>query len=70
MIDRFKLHIASKFENFKEQKLLLALSGGLDSSVLLDLLCQLEIDFSVAHCNFDLCADASEANAAFCAQSA
>ena len=68
MIDRFKLHIASKFENFKEQKLLLALSGGLDSSVLLDLLCQLEIDFSVAHCNFDLRADASEADAVFCAK--
>ena len=68
MIDRFKLHIASKFENFKEQKLLLAFSGGLDSRVLLDLLCQLEIDFSVAHCNFDLRADASEADALFCAQ--
>ena len=68
MIDRFKLHIASKFQNFKEQKLLLAFSGGLDSRVLLDLLCQLEIDFSVAHCNFDLRADASEADALFCAQ--
>ena len=68
VIDRFKLHIASKFQNFKEQKLLLAFSGGLDSRVLLDLLCQLEIDFSVAHCNFDLRADASEADALFCAQ--
>ncbi|MDB9836450.1 tRNA lysidine(34) synthetase TilS [Flavobacteriaceae bacterium] len=68
MIDRFKLHIASKFQNFKEQKLLLAFSGGLDSRVLLDLLCQLEIDFSVAHCNFDLRADASEADALFCAR--
>ena len=68
MIDRFKLHIASKFQKIKEQKLLLAFSGGLDSRVLLDLLCQLEIDFSVAHCNFDLRADASEADALFCAR--
>ena len=59
VIDHFKLHIANKFQNFKEQKLLLAFSGGLDSRVLLDLLCQLEIDFSVAHCNFNLRADAS-----------
>ena len=68
VIDHFKLHIANKFQNFKEQKLLLAFSGGLDSRVLLDLLCQLEIDFSVAHCNFNLRADASEADALFCAQ--
>ena len=68
VIDHFKLHIANKFQNFKEQKLLLAFSGGLDSRVLLDLLCRLEIDFSVAHCNFNLRADASESDALFCAQ--
>ena len=68
VINRFKLHIANKFENFNDQRLLLAFSGGLDSRVLLELLCQAQIKFSVAHCNFDLRADASEADAHFCAQ--
>lgn len=68
VINRFKLHIANKFENFNEQRLLLAFSGGLDSRVLLELLCQSQIKFSVAHCNFGLRADASEADAHFCTQ--
>ena len=63
----FKLHIDKEFNNFCDQKLLLALSGGLDSRVLLDLLHQNNISFSVAHCNFDLRADASEKDTVFCA---
>lgn len=65
--DHFKLHINKKFNNFCDQKLLLAFSGGLDSRVLLDLLHQNNIPISVAHCNFGLRADASEKDAVFCA---
>lgn len=45
--------------------LLLACSGGVDSVVLFDLLVQLNYEFSVAHCNFGLRADASDADAEF-----
>ncbi len=65
MIERFRLHIDKKFNGFQNQKLLLALSGGLDSMVLLNLLAENKIDFSVAHCNFNLRGDESEADALF-----
>tara|TARA_B100000767_G_scaffold267230_1_gene285671 strand:+ start:4195 stop:5499 length:1305 start_codon:yes stop_codon:yes gene_type:complete len=65
--NHFKLHINKKFNNFCDQKLLLAFSGGLDSRVLLYLLHQNKIPFSVTHCNFGLRADASEKDAVFCA---
>ena len=38
----------------KEQKLLLAISGGVDSVVLLDVLLKLGYDVTLAHCNFNL----------------
>ena len=38
----------------KKSKILLAVSGGVDSMVLFDLLCNLNIEFEVAHCNFSL----------------
>lgn len=40
--------------NAKENKYLLAISGGVDSMVLLDLFRQTSTQFSVAHCNFQL----------------
>lgn len=40
--------------------MLLAHSGGVDSSVLADLLLSMSVDFSVAHCNFQLRGVASE----------
>ena len=39
---------------FKSKKILLAHSGGIDSSVLANILNDLKIDFSIAHCNFQL----------------
>ena len=67
VIDRFKLHIAKNFKGFKNQNLVLAFSGGVDSRVLFDLLLKSKIDFSVAHCNFNLRATASDQDAIFCA---
>ncbi|WP_313806012.1 tRNA lysidine(34) synthetase TilS [Flavobacterium sp.] len=54
MLSKFQNHINQKLSFLKEKKLLLAVSGGVDSMVLLHLLKQSEIGFSVAHCNFNL----------------
>ncbi len=48
-----------------DQKLLLAHSGGVDSSVLAELLLVNKIPFAVAHCNFQLRAEASDADEQF-----
>ena len=48
-----------------DQKLLLAHSGGVDSSVLAQLLLEECISFAVAHCNFQLRAGASDADEEF-----
>jgi len=65
VIDRFKLNINKKFKKFRTQKLLLAISGGLDSRVLLHLFSQCKLDFGVAHCNFGLRGEESDADAKF-----
>jgi tRNA(Ile)-lysidine synthase len=48
------------------QRVLLAYSGGLDSSVLLHLLVRLHIPVSAAHCNFSLRGEESDLDEAFC----
>ena len=54
MFQKFQNHINSNLSFLKEKKLLLAVSGGIDSMVLVHLCHQLKLDFSVAHCNFQL----------------
>ena len=54
MLTKFKNHIQSNFPTLKDQKLLLAISGGIDSMVLLHLFHELDFNISVAHCNFML----------------
>lgn len=54
MLDQFKQHITKKFPELLSGKTLLAVSGGVDSMVLLDLFRQLKLEFCVAHCNFQL----------------
>ena len=49
----------------KEAKLLVGVSGGADSSVLLHLLWRLHYDVVVAHCNFHLRGEESDADALF-----
>lgn len=54
MIEKFKIHIKENFSFLENQKLFLAVSGGLDSMVLLHLFAQLDHYFAVLHCNFKL----------------
>ena len=49
----------------KKDKLLLAVSGGADSAVLLDLCARAGYQFSIAHCNFQLRGEESDRDEAF-----
>jgi len=54
MKDTLQNHIENEISFLKQKKLLLAVSGGLDSMVLLHLFQELRYDISIAHCNFQL----------------
>tara|TARA_R110001592_G_scaffold20317_9_gene82665 strand:- start:5472 stop:6782 length:1311 start_codon:yes stop_codon:yes gene_type:complete len=54
MLQKFKEHININFPFLKDKKLLIAISGGVDSVVLTHLLHELNFDISLAHCNFQL----------------
>lgn len=54
MLTKFQKHIEQNFPQLKDKKLLLAVSGGLDSMVLMFLFQQLNYDIAIAHCNFQL----------------
>lgn len=65
MIQEFKQHIQSEFSFLHEKKLLIAISGGIDSVVLTNLLANLNYKVSLAHCNFKLRAEESNADELF-----
>lgn len=54
MLLNLKNHINSRFPYLEQKKLFLAVSGGLDSMVLLHLFQQLPYEIAVLHCNFQL----------------
>ncbi|SDS42862.1 tRNA(Ile)-lysidine synthase [Polaribacter sp. KT25b] len=54
MLQKFKEHINLNFPFLKDKKLLIAISGGIDSVVLTHLFSDLNFDISLAHCNFKL----------------
>mgnify|MGYP005850988789 FL=1 len=54
MLSKFQNHITSNFPFLQKAKILIAVSGGLDSMVLLQLLFELKFNIAVAHCNFQL----------------
>jgi tRNA(Ile)-lysidine synthase len=54
MLEKFKSHILQNFPFLEAKKLFLAVSGGLDSMVLLHLFQQLPFEIAVLHCNFQL----------------
>jgi tRNA(Ile)-lysidine synthase len=54
LLAKFSEHIITNFPYLKGKKLLIAISGGLDSVVLTHLLFKQKFNLSLAHCNFDL----------------
>ncbi|NNK71665.1 MAG: tRNA lysidine(34) synthetase TilS, partial [Flavobacteriaceae bacterium] len=65
MIQRFKDHIEKQLPFLGDAKLLLAISGGLDSVVLSHLCMALDLNIALAHCNFNLRGEESDADEAF-----
>jgi tRNA(Ile)-lysidine synthase len=66
MLEIFKAHLAAQFGATTRSRLLLALSGGVDSVVLADLLVRGGYNFALAHCNFQLRGKESEMDERFC----
>ncbi|SDG74144.1 tRNA lysidine(34) synthetase TilS [Psychroflexus sediminis] len=65
MQNRFQTHIESEFPELLSQPFIIATSGGIDSVVLANLCFHLKLDFALAHCNFQLRAEASDTDARF-----
>ena len=65
MLFEFKENIQKHFPELLQEKFLLACSGGLDSVVLTQLCSQCEMDFAIAHCNFKLRGNDSDADEVF-----
>ena len=68
MINTFKNHIDGKLPFLKKSKLLIAISGGLDSTVLTYLCYQAELNIALAHCNFNLRGSESDGDEDFVLQ--
>ena len=54
MLDKLLNYISEQKLFQQNDKILLAISGGIDSMVLLDLFNKAGFDFAIAHCNFQL----------------
>ncbi|WP_405226391.1 tRNA lysidine(34) synthetase TilS [Dokdonia sp. Asnod1-B02] len=67
MLEDFKHHIAQDLPFLLDSKILVTVSGGLDSMLLLLLCRQAGLDVSVAHCNFNLRAAESDGDQDFVA---
>ena len=65
MLNQFKEHISVNFPELLENHFLVACSGGLDSVVLAHLCAMNKMDFSIAHCNFQLRGSESNMDAFF-----
>ena len=68
MLQKITNHIRDHFPFLKGKKVLVAISGGLDSVVLAHLITELNFDISLAHCNFQLRGKESNLDEAFVLQ--
>lgn len=65
MLNAFRNHIKEQCPYLKNSRLVIAISGGLDSVVLAHLCHKLNFNFALAHCNFNLRGKESDADEAF-----
>ena len=65
MLRPFKLYIAQQKLFSRKDKILLAVSGGIDSIVMCELFYQAKLNFGIAHCNFCLRGNESEGDELF-----
>ncbi|RAR70650.1 tRNA lysidine(34) synthetase TilS [Flavobacterium aciduliphilum] len=65
MLDKFQKHIHTTFPFLLERKFYIAVSGGLDSMVLVHLFQQMKCSFGMLHCNFQLRATESDEDMKF-----
>ncbi len=68
MIKDFKQHIDTNFSFLHKSKILIAVSGGLDSVVLTHLCKASNLNIALAHCNFKLRGEESDGDEAFVLQ--
>lgn len=65
MIDRLKLFVKEKKLFSRKNKIILAVSGGIDSVVMLDLMIKAGYKCGIAHCNFKLRGEESDGDELF-----
>jgi len=65
MLKSFESQIDTHLEFLKDTRLLIAISGGVDSVVLAHLCSKLNLNFALAHCNFNLRGEESNADEDF-----
>ncbi|MEX0997745.1 MAG: tRNA lysidine(34) synthetase TilS [Flavobacteriaceae bacterium] len=68
MLSKFQSHLNNRFSFLKNEKLLVACSGGLDSVVLTHLLVKSGYDVALVHCNFSLRGNESDTDSQFVIQ--
>lgn len=65
MLSKFKKNITQSFSFLQDSKLLIAISGGVDSVVLTHLCYKIGLNITLAHCNFNLRGDESDGDEQF-----
>jgi tRNA(Ile)-lysidine synthase len=68
MLEKLQLHLNTNFPFLKGKHLFLAVSGGMDSMILLQLFHQLKYEIAVLHCNFSLRNEESDGDEYFVKQ--